>query len=253
MLSRIALGIAAALTAAAVFFGVHLTDRRIADGLAVTADSGISRGLGPVPGSMGAPLAVDVSTLPNGPMPTDIDGHAFRAAAITPAAMPVLVTGRLVHARSTTDNFAGYVETLLRSPVQRLGATARFVDGGGSIALMIWQNSLVDSLVGKHGMPNAGVQFVAGADHWQLAVWDSAAGRSVVLADEPYAAQPFGTPVSFEVTRNGSSVTVHLPDGAQRTLSDPRIASWSGVSACWQLYEFRADQEPAAITDLWAG
>ncbi|MCU1648152.1 MAG: hypothetical protein JWN03_8427 [Nocardia sp.] len=253
MLTRAALGVAAALTAVAVFFGVHVTDRHIAAGLQPAADGGFSRGLGPVPSDVGAPLTVDFSSLPDGPIPAKVDGHAFRAAAITSAAMPILAAGRLVHGRSSTDNFAGYVETLLRSPVQRLGATVRFVDGGGSIALTIWQNSLVDSLVGNHGMPNAGVQFIVSVDHWQLAVWDTVAGHNIVLADEPYAAKPFGTPVSFEITRKGDTVTVHLPGGAQRMVTDPRITSWSGMSACWELYEFHADQEPAAITALWAG
>ncbi|MFD4432245.1 hypothetical protein [Nocardia sp. NPDC058497] len=252
VLIRIALVLAAALTVAAVIFGVQSTDRRIAAGIQPAADGGHSRGLGPVPSDHGAPLTVDFAALPDGPLPVQIGGRTFRAAAITKDAMPVVEAGQLVHARSTADNSAGYVESILDAPVQRLGVTVSFVEGGGSVALTMWENSLVDSLVGRQGMPNAGVQFIIDNTHWQLTVWDAAAGHSVVLATEPHAGGPAGTPLSFEVRRDGDTATVALSDGGRRVITDPRIAAWSGTSACWQLYEFDAGREPAALTAIWA-
>ncbi|MGM7646583.1 hypothetical protein ACSVDM_16915 [Nocardia sp. JW2] len=252
MLIRVTLALAAALTVVAVIFGVQATDRRIAAGVQPAADGGQSRGLGPVPSDHGAPLTVDFAVLPDGPLPTEIGGRTFRAAAISKGAMPVVEAGQLVHERATADNSAGYVESILDAPVQRLGATVRFVEGGGSVALTMWQNSLVDSLVDRRGMPNAGVQFIIDSTHWQLAVWDATAGHSVVLATEPHSGAPVGTPLSFEVRRNGDTATVALSDGGRRMITDPRIAAWSGTSACWQLYEFESGREPATLTAIWA-
>lgn len=241
-------------TAVLVAFGVRHIDTRVADGRKPVPVGELSRGLGPVPNPSGALVDIDVATLSSGPVPAQIGEHDFATVNSGRNSTAIAVTdGKLTHGRPLVGDAAGYVETGLRRPVVRVGATVSFADQSADIALVVWQESLAQAR-SQGRTASAGIHFVASAVQWHLGVWDSSTMREIVLMAEPYtAAGPPGTRQSFEITRDGDTANVHLPDGSVRTVSDPRIAAWSGTAACWELYEFQPTDVPATVTRFWAG
>jgi len=243
----------AILTVAVVVVGVEHVDGRIASGERAPSIGAISHGFGPRPAAAGAYVDIDFAALPDGALPTRMGAQYFRGSeAGRSASGASIADGRMVHGNPTGDNAASYLETTLGNRLQRIGAIASFADNDGDIALLAWQSSLAAALA-KGTMPNAGIHFVASAVQWHFSVWDAITRREVVLMSEAYT--PVGAPGSpqaFEITRDGSAATVHLPDGAERTVSDPRIAAWVADDACWELYEYRPTERPAALNAIWA-
>jgi hypothetical protein len=166
------------------------------------------------------------------------------------------VDSELTHGAPTRHNAAGYLEARMGAPVTRIGAVAAFhSENSGAITLVLWSDSLVAAHDKKSPgpIPNGGVHFAADNKSWNLGVWDSAANTVQVLLHGTLAALPAdGTGQGFEVVRYGDTVMVRLPDSTIQATRDPRIAQWSGPWACWELYEYDAEQVPATLMSIWA-
>jgi hypothetical protein len=176
----------------------------------------------------------------------------FHAAGSETATAPLITVTGMTTGRPQTAGASGFVETVLPAPVQRIGATVTFPDhGDGTAVLIAWRSSLWEAFNHGESSPAAGIRLVVTPSQWRLGLWDAAAGQEVVLLSG--AAQfPRGIPQSFEVTRVGAAMTVHLPDGSERTITDPRVQRWTGDAACWQLYLPHPDDPPVVYTSAWA-
>jgi hypothetical protein len=243
----------AVVTVAVVIVGVQYIHGRVSDGLTPAPAGMVLAGLGPVPTAGAATVKADFTTLPDGPVPERIGGRFFRTIEFGSKSAPAAVVhGGLTHGDPTGPNAASFAQTLLGNPIHRLGASVRFPDDLGDIALVAWQVPL-GSDEAKGQIPNAGIHFVASAVQWHMSVWDSSVQHEIVFASGTYtrAGNP-GDPRSFEISRSGDTATVHLPDGTERTVTDPRIGAWSADNACWELYEYGPGERPAVITALWS-
>jgi len=207
-----------------------------------------------LPSRAQAPFELDFSTIPDGSLPSHINGFELATVGGENNEYGLsVVKGRLCHGSPLGDNSASYLETTLADPVTRIGVTATFPEYSGSVALVVWQSSLADA-GGK--TPNAGIHFVVGANEWDfnewhIGVWEEGHGESI-LASGTFTSKGFNVPQTFEAIRRDDTVVVELPDGQSRIVTDPRIAAWTGKFPTWELYEFRAGLEPASINSIWA-
>lgn len=207
-----------------------------------------------LPSQEKTPFSLDFSTIPDGKLPSQLNGFEMATVGGEHNEYGLsVVNGRLCHGSPLGDNSASYLQSTLPDPVTRIGVTATFPEYAGSVALVVWQSSLVDA-DGK--IPNAGIHFVIGANQWDFnewhfGVWEQGRGESI-LASGTFASKGFNVPQTFQVIRRDDTVVVELPDGQSRTVTDPRIAAWTGNFPTWELYEFKAVLEPASINSIWA-
>ncbi|QRY61673.1 hypothetical protein JVX90_14795 [Gordonia sp. PDNC005] len=162
--------------------------------------------------------------------------------------------GLLVHGAPEAPGAALYTSTSVAADaVTRIGATVRFPDGGtsGAIALLVGAHPVPKSE--DDPAPSAAVHFVADPDGWSYAVWPEGTRAQDVLARGRYRSPIEKSSARFEVQLVGSTVTVLLPDDTAVTLTDPRIGTYRGPVATWELYEATPDLKPAAFAELWAG
>lgn len=144
---------------------------------------------------------------------------------------------------------AGFVEAKLTSDVTMLGLRVRFPDAAsGSVALVGWQTSLVQSRKDFGPTPATGMRLVAGPGRWELSVVD---GDVKMLGSGTYAT--VAGPATFELIRDGASLYVVDPTGAVTVIDDKRVAKLAGPWASWGLTETGPTQVPASIEAVWAG
>ena len=202
-----------------------------------------------VPNPQHATFELDFATMPNGSVPSRSNGFDLSTVGGQRNGYGLRVTnGGLCHGSPLADNAASYLETSLTEPVTRIGVTATFPAYAGSVALVVWQSSFAKS---GGRIPNAGIHLVLGANQWHFGVWQEDQGEAV-LASGTFTSKGFNTPQAFEAIRHGDTVVVRLPDGQSPTISDPRIAAWTGAFPTWELYEFTPGLVPASINSIWA-
>ena len=140
------------------------------------------------------------------------------------------------------------LETELSGEVSKLGARVRFVgEDPGSVVLVAWKSSFVDSRRTGQPIPATGLRLVVNSGSWELTV---SPGDEVVGSG---SFQPVPGTASLEVYRRDDTAWVVDPSGTVTRLQDPRIAKLAGPWACWQLVEQETSQTPAIIEAVWAG
>ncbi len=140
------------------------------------------------------------------------------------------------------------LETELSSDVRKIGARVRFVgDDAGSVVLVAWQSSFVDSRLIGQPIPPTGLRLVAGPGTWELT---ASPGDQVIGSGSFTRVQ--GT-AAFEVYRRDAEAWVVDPSGTISHFEDPRIEDLAGPWVCWQLLEEETTQTPATIEAVWAG
>ncbi|TSE00414.1 hypothetical protein FOS14_08330 [Skermania sp. ID1734] len=201
------------------------------------------------------PHAVDVNfaDVAPGPVPAKLGQNTLSTVEKGDNSAPLSIKdGKLSHGNPLVKDSASYLEATLAHPVERLGGTVTFAPYSGSVAFVIWQSPLKLGVDGHDtNSPNAGVHFVAGPGTWSIGVWEAGTGQRV-LKSGTYKAAAFGTPEVFDISREGATATIMLPDGQRQVISDPSIAAWSGPVACWELYEARPGLAPASVEAIWA-
>ncbi|MBE7191230.1 MAG: hypothetical protein INR66_01955 [Gordonia polyisoprenivorans] len=204
--------------------------------------------LGPRPTADGARFAVDFATTA---AVTDIPGA--RSVESGRNSRPIAVDQRaLRHGDPTGPDAASYLEIPMRQAVTRIGVSAVLPTGGGSAAMVAFDDSVVDARTAGEPFPYAGIHFVVDAGSWDLGVLDPEIGANSILRGTWSRPDGGDGPVDFEVERSGSVLTVVLPDGRRSSVADPRVEAWTGRWSTWELYEPRPGMTPAAITRLWA-
>jgi hypothetical protein len=144
---------------------------------------------------------------------------------------------------------AGFIETRLRSDVALLGVRVRFPGASsGSVALVAWQDSLVQARKDFGPTPATGMRLVAGPSHWELSVVDNEV-KMLGLGDY----EPVAGPSTFELVRDGWVLYVVDPAGTVSRIEDRRAAKLAGPWASWGLTETGPEQTPASIEAVWAG
>ena len=132
--------------------------------------------------------------------------------------------------------------------MSKLGARVRFVgEDPGSVVLVAWKSSFVDSRRTGQPIPATGLRLVVNSGSWELTV---SPGDEVVGSG---SFQPVPGTASLEVYRRDDTAWVVDPSGTVTRLQDPRIAKLAGPWACWQLVEQETSQTPAIIEAVWAG
>ncbi len=160
----------------------------------------------------------------------------------------VVRDGALQHGRPRGPVAVSSLETQLTGDVSKLGARVRFVgDDSGSVVLVAWQSSFVDSRRNGQAIPATGLRLVAAPGSWELT-----AGPGAEVIGSGSFAHVQGTE-TFEVYRRDAEAWVVDPAGAVTHIDDERIGSLAGSWACWQLVEDEVSQNPAVIEALWAG
>ena len=80
------------------------------------------------------------------------------------------------------------------------------------------------------------------------------ANSVVEIASEEFPAPlpQDGTPLTVDVAIQGSDVTLALPDGSVKQVSDLRFAAPGGVMAGWEFYKDSADSAAVRFLETWA-
>jgi hypothetical protein len=197
---------------------------------------------------------------PNGPAPERFDGGEPARVIGTPGdpgAQPRILDGRLTYQPAGEENAAGFFSTPdLGAPVRSMGARFVFRPSGGTkgaLALVVSRgvNSEFPPMI--RPLP---VHFVLTPVNWNVSVSHSAGDPLDVIAagEFPEALAEDGTS-AYEVrlTINGSDLTLDLPQGVHRTISDPRISEWQGSFANFELFVNHGltDSLPA-LEKVWA-
>lgn len=192
-------------------------------------------------------LRLDFATMPDGGVPQEITGTALSTVEAGRSTTPLRVFhGMLRHGEPMDTDASSELVATLPAPLTRIGATVVFPPYSGSIALAAW-----DSEPHADSNPNGGIHVVVGPDRWEMSVWDAESGREV-LSDGNYGPIKPDTPASFDIVRVGDSATLTTPDGKRHVVTDPRIDTWAGNYATWELYETQPGVTPASISALWA-
>lgn len=156
--------------------------------------------------------------------------------------------GGLQHGSPRGPVAVSSLETRLGSDVRKIGARVRFVgDDPGSVVLVAWQSSFVESRLQRTPVPSSGLRLVASAGSWSLTTTPG----DEVLADGEFT-RVQGT-ATFEVYRQAGRAWVVDPAGGVTQVQDTRIAELAGPFACWQLVEREVSMAPAVIESVWAG
>lgn len=180
-------------------------------------------------------------TLPDGARTFNTDGNAS-GMALTPAG--------LTHGRPVSAGAVGVVETKLDSDVRSLGFRVRFgEDNPGFAALLASDKSVAKALRGGRPTPATSMRLIVSPDDWRLLVGSDAEERVI---DQGVFAEQAG-PVTFQVVRDGATVWVVDPTGAESKVTDDQVEELEGPWASWGLLETGVDQAPAVIEALWGG
>ena len=207
------------------------------------------------------PLPVLVSSfarIPNGSAPTAFDSGQLASVTLSGAVTLGVEDGHLVADPSGAGTQAAYYSSAsLGSTVTRIGARFRMKPGegtrtaGGTVAIAITQYDWSLVPLASQNMPlhisygnggwNIGV-IVAGS----LSVLDSGVPVTPMLIDS-------STEYEIEAWINGTTMTVDLPDGARRVVTDSRIATYAGQFVfCEQFLGIGAGDDIACFSHVWA-
>jgi hypothetical protein len=155
-------------------------------------------------------------------------------------------------------NSATYLQKKFRHPIERIGVTATFTPpdpgaNGGVVALLMGALPVPnDPAHNSDKVPDLAIHFSFSAAEWFMAMWDGLSGNGLVSLDSGHFPVPLTGDSTVEINRRGSHLDISLPNGSSRTYDDPRIASWAGNWAIWELYERNPGDISAAISHVWA-
>lgn len=179
------------------------------------------------------------------------DGTAF---LISPTATETasFANNRLEVSWPASTGGALYIQQPTGGVVRRIGAAFAFGPSANTttaaIALATW-----DTPSPTPGTTNAQIHLAMTASSATFGV--VVAGTVTNLVNWPYfvpLAQDWTT-YRAEVTITGSTAYVALPDGQSQTVTDSRIASTQGQTACWEFFRDAATTTaPVAFADVWA-
>lgn len=211
--------------------------------------------VGPKPGptsdrlasSAGASLAIDFA------QETGIPSSGFTTVERGRNVFPFIVRdGQLTHGMSVGKNAASYLLTdLTPEHVTRIGATVNLSsDADGTFALLVGDGPVPADET--EPAPNAAVHFVADSTGWSFAIWEAGGSGQTVLDRGVYGGSFNRDDASFEVSLNGDTATVYLPDSTSTSVTDPRIQKFGGPWAVWELFESSAGMLPLGFRKIWA-
>jgi hypothetical protein len=220
---------------------------------------GFVRGSTPV-AAEGISVEATFAGKPDQSAPERFDGGEPARVAGTPAdpgALPLIRDGRLTYQPTSEDTAAGFFSTPdLGAPVRSMGARFVFRPGSGTkgvMALVVSRGVDSDFPPTIRPLP---VHFVMTPVNWNVSVTHSAGDPLDVIAagdfPEPLA-EDGTTAYEARLTINGSELTLDLPEGVHRTVSDPRISEWQGSYANFEIFANHGltDSLPA-LEKVWA-
>ncbi|OBB44626.1 hypothetical protein A5752_03560 [Mycobacterium sp. 852002-51961_SCH5331710] len=197
---------------------------------------------------------------PNGPAPEQFDGGEPARVSGTPddpGALPRIVDGRLTYEPTGDGSAAGFFSTPdLGGPVRSIGARFVFRAGRGTKGAV----ALVVSRGLDTGFPPIirplPVHFVLTPANWNVSVSHSAGDPLDVIAAGEFP-QPLAedgtTAYEARLTINDAQLTLDLPQGVQKKISDPRISEWQGSYANFELFANHGTTDSLpALEKVWA-
>lgn len=210
--------------------------------------------------AQGISVEATFADYPNGSAPERFDGGEPARVTGTPndpGARPQILDGRLTYQPTGEETAAGFFSTPdLGAPVRSLGARFVFRPSGGTkgaLALVVSRGIDTNFPPTIRPLP---VHFVLTPANWNVSVTHSAGDPLDVIAagdfPEPLA-EDGSTAYEARITINGSELTLDLPKGVHRTVSDPRISEWQGSYASFELFANHGltDSLPA-LEKIWA-
>jgi hypothetical protein len=161
--------------------------------------------------------------------------------------------GTLTNRPGINGRTASYLSTPdLDGPVTRIGARWTFKPGSGSAGIMAL-------LISKNLMtPPVSMHLAITPDSWSFGVWPPGEGADRLIE---LRTGSFGIPLpedgvqinETEVNVDGNRAEIRLPDENVITITDDRIAEWSGPYAVFEAFANNgATASRAAFTDIWA-
>jgi hypothetical protein len=179
------------------------------------------------------------------------DGTAFLVSP-TATETATIANNRLEVSWPNSTGGALYLQQPLSTKVRRIGATFGFGPSANTtsaaVALATW-----DTPSPQAGATNAQIHLSMTASSATFGVVVN--GSVINLANWPYfipLAQDY-TVYHAEVTLVGSTAFVALPDGQSQSVTDSRIGSINGTTACWEFFrDANTTTAPIAFQDTWA-
>jgi hypothetical protein len=167
-----------------------------------------------------------------------LTGQAYTVKATAGAGDFTVENGELTAHPTGNVKTADYAVVALRSPVRRMGADFVFnpPKANGASAVLstdIWKEDITTTYP---RIPDSPAHLSVTAKAWELLVWNG--GQHVSLGSG--ALRPLAmdgeTVYRVDMQIAGDTVTISLPDGSQKTVTDPRIASNAGRFAGWEIF-----------------
>jgi hypothetical protein len=215
--------------------------------LAACTKGGVDVTSAPRPAETPIRLSTRWDAHPDGPIPAAGDDGVpitpiLAGSTVNPAIVDRALVGNLPADRAA----AAYVTQRLGQRVERIGARFGYDPGAtsGAIALLGWTGEAV--LNGHCHMVITPTRWIAGV---------VTANSVVEVASEDFATPlpQDGRPLRVDVQFAGSDVTLSLPDGTMKQVSDLRFAAPGGVMAGWEFYKDTAASAPVKFYETWAG
>jgi hypothetical protein len=197
--------------------------------------------------------------LPNGPAPST---YANGPVTISPRDVPKdpgskfhIIDGKLTVDPATTESPASYFTTPnLGTPVVNIGAKWTFTRRGGSDGGAM--GLVVSNTIFRPPFP---IHLSVGTDKWGYGIWPPLDGEKIpdlIILDGGVFNPPLkddGTTVyESEVTLDGDTATIRLPDGERRIVKDKRIAEWRGNYATFEAFAKNGLTDAVVgFTEIW--
>ena len=208
----------------------------------------------------GTRVALDFARLENGPAPTHFD--TGQPATISrspddPGENFVVRDGKLTYDPAKDASAAAYFSSPdLGAPVTRIGARWVFTprgDGHGAVALVVSHRAFDKRPWLETPFP---IHFVVTPINWNLSVKKDLTSDLEFIAADSFA-EPLkedgATTYEADLSIDGDAVTIDLPDGTKRTVSDPRVSQWQGNFATFELYSNNGITDSVGgFQNIWA-
>jgi len=196
-----------------------------------------------------APVSEDFSnkgTIPLGVADTGQSWSVVASRGDSPSnpSRLTIIDGMLTNTVDTAESNAGYITANLGNVVKTIRCQFAFLGGsgshGGTITLAIWKKHLYD----LSNIPDATCHMTVTDTAWAFGVFVN--GVLVQLATDSFASAlaTDGTIYNLEVVIEGTTATIHLPDGTTRTVTDARVSSGIAKFACFEVYQNNSATDP---------
>lgn len=225
------------------------------------------------PPEPGTAIRLDVRGVPDGPVPAEFaPGVATMVSPADdddPGTRMRVDDGLLTFRPTSSDAAAAYLSTPnLGAPVDQIGARFTFLasekpsssqrpelDGdAGSIALVV--SAATENRV-PQVIPPLPIHLVVTPVNWNLAVHDKGATDPLqVIAAGEFAerlVQDGSQLYDVQVSIDGPTATISLPDGKTTSVTDSRISAWRANYATFELYSVHGGTASrGAFQAVWA-